>query len=497
VTLLHLKDTTIRKAKTKMERAAIHDASTKSPEQDLQMSVSAFAPTIDHLIPKDSKQRPHCFETITFKKAPYCGVCHDLLTGRIMMGPPQGKQCKTCGLVVHHDGPGRHSKCYAEAMARPCTPGGSMEVKRAASTDKTEKSRNQAAATVTATTAKTEFEQDGMGMKIISNILPSSYPAAAAAAAAAERGAEGEDELPHKFVEHSYASPTYCNICNGILVGLWSQGFQCETCGLNVHRGEGIGDHDDCKAEALFKPCPGRRTEEQHSVTLAEAIQKSPNFWKDFKEQADRDLMTHVKDAVVAGGIENERSKNLRRIREKLVPAIEALDAIEALGEVHTIFVLIRLHLIVAFLVSATSVLIFIMALFPKFGFGLFNTSIIRLAVVHELTILGTINIFVLAIAFVLRYFAILFRRKSMIVEKFLVDMLSIDSEVDIGISMKEASIRARAWSQRITISASFICATALVAWSYYQPTMEELKWALSKDNHVFYADLPLPPNEL
>lgn len=43
-----------------------------------------------------------------------------------------------------------------------------------------------------------------------------------------------ELELAHKFAEHTYKAPTNCGICNGLLVGLWSQGLQCEICGLNV-----------------------------------------------------------------------------------------------------------------------------------------------------------------------------------------------------------------------------------------------------------------------
>ena len=53
-------------------------------------------------------------------------------------------------------------------------------------------------------------------------------------------------------------------------------------------------------------------------MTLTEAIQKSPSFFREVKEQIDKDLMTHVKEAVVAGGVESERSKNLRRWRSRV-----------------------------------------------------------------------------------------------------------------------------------------------------------------------------------
>ena len=77
-----------------------------------------------------------------------------------------------------------------------------------------------------------------------------------------------ECELAHKFKEHTYKSPTNCGICNGLLVGLWSQGLQCETCGLNVHRGEGIDGHDDCRREALLTSCSGKKIEEEQQPRL-------------------------------------------------------------------------------------------------------------------------------------------------------------------------------------------------------------------------------------
>lgn len=229
--------------------------------------------------------------------------------------------------------------------------------------------------------------------------------------------------------------------------------------------------------------CPGERAEEEEpAITLTEAFQKTDNFFRDVKDQMSKDLMTHVKGAIVEAGVEGERSKNLRRIRERVIPTVEELDAIEARGEVFSIFVLLRLHTFIALIVSTIGLLLFVVALCPKLGFGLIEGSVFHLCVMHELTVLATIHLCLVVFAFIIRSYAILFKRKSVIIEEYLRDMYGIDAKEDFGISVVGAANRARNWSGRIMISASITCVIALLMWQIMQPTLDELRRALSED---------------
>jgi hypothetical protein len=433
---------------------------------------SSILPIISRLLPEDYAEQAHVFETVTFSEPTHCGVCNGVLAGLWS----QGKQCKTCGLIIHHgEGAGDHANCHAEAMVKPCPMEKQVESdEKAPSTTQSKKS--------TSTSAKAKpTADDTKTVQPSSNMLPggiTSLPAKIIASASSEE----EHDKPHRFVEKTYASPTYCHICKGLLAGLWSQGFQCEVCGINVHRGEGTDGHDDCKAEALLAYCPLEKVEEEHVMTLGEAVKKSPNFFQEVKEQMSKDLMTHVKGAVIDAGVEGERSKNLARIRARVIPTTELLDAIAARGEVFSILVLLRLHVYVAMVASTVGLLLFVIALCPKLGFGLLDRSIWHLAVMHELTVLGTIHVLLVATAYLLRFYSILFKRKSVIIEEYLMDMFGINAEEDIGISVVGAAVRARAWSQRIMISASITCFTSLLAWHIIQPTLDELRRALSED---------------
>jgi hypothetical protein len=43
--------------------------------------------------------------------------------------------------------------------------------------------------------------------------------------------------VPHVFKVKTYSTPTWCAVCNKLLVGLVRQGYSCKVCKMNVHKG--------------------------------------------------------------------------------------------------------------------------------------------------------------------------------------------------------------------------------------------------------------------
>lgn len=283
-------------------------------------------------------------------------------------------------------------------------------------------------------------------------------------------------DVPHKFKLHSYGSPTYCAVCQGLLAGLWSQGLQCEVCCLNVHRGEGIDEHDDCRLEALLWPCAGKKVDEDQVMMLREAMQLSPHFIRDVTDQIGKDLHSHAKDIVVEAGVEEERSKKLRRVREKILTTIKALDAWEERGELYCIYLLLRLKLAFCLLVMVVGVVTFNVALCPKFGLRFRDAYVFHFAFMHQLTVFCSIHLCLVVICLMVRVGAHLFMRKSIILDRLLRGMFGIDAEQDLGISIAAAARRLRTWSDRALISAVSTCVAAMFLWTIKQPTFDELK---------------------
>jgi hypothetical protein len=285
---------------------------------------------------------------------------------------------------------------------------------------------------------------------------------------------DDSEELAHKFADHTYKSPTNCGICKGLLVGLWSQGLQCEICGLNVHRGEGVDGHDDCRKEALLSPCSGKRAkEEEPATTLREVMKQSPTFFQDIKEQMNKDIKSQVKSAVVTTGVEGEKSKKIRRFRDKLIPLVETLDSVEARGGFFSFLVLMSFHIILVNALGLLSFVGFILALWPRHG--LMTTTALRSAFLHDCTVLCTVHVCLLFLSLFLRRMATTCKRKSNIFDQFLRDVFKIDAKEDLGISVAGFTTRARAWSGRIVLSSAVTCFVTIVIWHIVESPVEEL----------------------
>mmetsp|Transcript_22693 Transcript_22693/g.34311 ORF Transcript_22693/g.34311 Transcript_22693/m.34311 type:complete len:449 (-) Transcript_22693:67-1413(-) len=285
-------------------------------------------------------------------------------------------------------------------------------------------------------------------------------------------------DIPHDFEEHTYSRPTTCDVCDGLLVGLWSQGLQCKICRMNVHRGEGSGEHDDCRAEALLMSCPGypNASREVSSPNLGKAIHEirqlaieNSDFVETLKDQMDKDIKALAKGVIVEVEVENQRSKHLRRLKDRVEPFIKALDNVQARGELHIFVMLSALQAVVFLMMLPISVITCVVALSPKHG--ILTDTAVRLSVVHNATVAAALYGLFFLLSLVLRYYACLFKRKSSIVDRFLQDVFQIKAKNDIGVTVASAAGRAKYWSNRFCMSTAVSCAVTSFFWHSVQPT--------------------------
>jgi len=290
-------------------------------------------------------------------------------------------------------------------------------------------------------------------------------------------GNDDETELAHQFKDHTYRSPTKCDICDGLLVGLFSQGLKCECCGMNVHRGQGKGDHDDCRAEALLMTCEGEDAMQKHNgkedqkVNLSQAIEEvrelaksSPGFYKEIREQLDRDLKSHAKSYIVKSSAEDERSKKLRRVKERFVPFVEKVDAIQKQGTGAAVKVLLYYYIMFAALVTCSTILGFMLALSPTRD-GISAQKVL----IHGSTVLGSLHVTLLIVSLGIRKLSYILVKKANIYDQFLQGVFTIQAEADIGISISGAAARIRFWSDHFVVSTAIACSAWVLLWYLVQ----------------------------
>ncbi len=298
---------------------------------------------------------------------------------------------------------------------------------------------------------------------------------------------DGTTELAHKFQSHTYSSPTKCDICDGLLVGLWNQGLQCSCCGMNVHHGEGRNGHDDCRAEALLLCCRGSwcdvispersvglgsktcvATNRNNSKDLLQAFQEiqqlakaSPNFLQEVKDQINKDVKSCAKKMIVKTGAQEQRSKNnFGKLRERVEGFVRALDEVEKRGFAYSVGRLLHYHAMLA----AALVLLTILG----FGVGLSATRqgiSIHSLLFHTCVVSASLHVGFLAVALLVRQASFVFQRRAAILDQFMREVFTIQAKEDIGISIESAAILSRTWSDRIAISSAIACGTAIACW--------------------------------
>mmetsp|Transcript_8782 Transcript_8782/g.11752 ORF Transcript_8782/g.11752 Transcript_8782/m.11752 type:complete len:417 (+) Transcript_8782:2-1252(+) len=277
----------------------------------------------------------------------------------------------------------------------------------------------------------------------------------------------------HAFKPHTYSAPTHCDICSGLLVGLWMQGLRCTTCGMNVHQGEGLEGHDDCRAEALCTPCNSTSFSETARMSFREKIRGIANVpIHDIKQQLDKDVKAQAKRAIVKTAVEEERSKNLKRVKDRLVPFIETMDDIESRGEFRTFLFLMRYQLFFAIVTGAVAHVSFAIVLCPRNG--VLKLASLNGIAIHTTTVLFSLHATIFAVSLLLNRVTMMFRRKVNLANQFLIDVFRIEAERDLGVSIEGASTRAGNWSQRIVWTAFAMWYATAIVWYRIQPPLVE-----------------------
>ena len=288
-------------------------------------------------------------------------------------------------------------------------------------------------------------------------------------------------DLAHHFETYSYQKPTFCDICGGLLVGLWRQGMKCQPCGMNTHHGEGKGGHDDCKSEALLMACPGHVVKSRSASSpkeeaasspqfisnwqqIQELFQTHPNLWEEFTEQTEKDFMKYVTEQIVREGAEGERSRKILRAREHyILPALHALQAVEDIAiPCFPVLWLLYYHLLLLIAVGTITAMLFGAALLPT-AHGISMDGIL----LYTATVSLSTQFGLLGVAVLFRYLAILFKEKQQIVDNFLQEMVTISPEEDLGVSVEELAKVTRRWSDRLVVSNVVMCVMTILIWHH------------------------------
>lgn len=99
---------------------------------------------------------------------------------------------------------------------------------------------------------------------------------------------------PHAFFKKTYFRPTYCDVCEGIILG---SAYKCSACNKRCHIGYGKNGKEDCHSDALLEPCDPENSWHVHGTYR----------FGDISKQKTRDMRSRARRVIRQAIVEEQK----------------------------------------------------------------------------------------------------------------------------------------------------------------------------------------------